>query len=955
MGRLAAFAAAAGFWSPVATLAQTGTTTPPVERRERVEVTGSRLVALDVESASPIHTITAEEIKSEGYPSIEMILNNFPQVVADQGSRVSNGATGTSTVNLRGLLPGRSLVLVNGRRLLSGSPFILAADLNQIPTHLVSRIEIFTGGASAVHGSDAIAGVVNIILKDRFEGVEGTVAYDFYNHRQKNDFMAGLVQSAGYALPGDKRSDGETTSATLTLGGNFAGDKGNAAISFRYVDTRALLQSERDYSACALFLLDRGTPAESAGCGGSSVGYPGRFNDITNNRSWTVADATGGVRPWSRTGDLYNYAPWNYFQRPIERNGFNAFTHYEVAPAARVYGEFGFHDDHTVAQLAPSGVFGGLYSIRWENPLLSPQWRARLIFNDADGNPASGPGTSADVVISRRNVEGGGRRYELRHTSHREVVGLKGRFGDNWDYDTFFQTAKVIASERAAAGFSISRLARAIDVVSDPRTGAPVCASVVNGSDPACIPYNVWTLNGVNQQALDYLELPASRQGFTSQSLLSAMVRGDLERYGGRLPWAKDPIEVAFGVERRSDKMDLSPDAAYMSGDLAGQGGTEPPVKGGVVVREIFGEVRVPVVESLDLSGSYRYSDYSSGVNSNTFGVGFNAAPHRALRLRGSWQRAVRAANLKELFQPEVRSSWGNEVDPCEGSAPTASREQCANTGVTAGQYGRIPITPDGVGGYPAIEGGNPALHPETANTLTLGFALMPSKDFSATLDYFDIRIDDYINGGTPEESFKRCLQTGDPVHCSRITRDPVLGTLWMEGAKVVAINQNIGHVRVTGLDLAFTWRYGSLVDVSGIGTWLKRSDVQIYRGAETLRCAGVVSGDCFEPRPRWRHRIRAAWQLPWSVELATTWRYIHSMHEVGVTGGDLEAVNYFDLALSWAIDRRLTIRAGVNNVTDRDPPLLTPTNAGIANGNTFPQTYDGLGRHVFVSLNAKF
>lgn len=952
-GRFAA--AAAATWaslSPPTSLAQSSAG-EPVQSRDRIEVTGSRLVKLDVESASPIHTITAEEIRSEGYPSIEMILNNFPQIVADQGSRVSNGATGTSTVNLRGLLPGRTLVLVNGRRLLSGSPFILAADLNQIPAHLVARIEIFTGGASAVHGSDAIAGVVNIILKDRFEGVEGTVGYDFYNHRQKNDYMKALLEAAGYPVPSDKRHDGETTSATLTLGGNFAGDKGNAAMSFRYMDTKALLQSERDYSACALTLFDRGKPEEFAACGGSSVGYPGRFTDISNNRAWTVADAAGGVRAWNPRTDFYNFAPWNYFQRPIERNGFNAFMHYDVAPAARVYGELGFHDDHTVAQLAPSGSFFLLFPIRWENPLLSAQWRSRLNFFDADGNPATGPGTTADVVISRRNVEGGGRRYELRHTSHREVVGLKGRFAESWDYDAFYQSARVVASEQATGAISMSRLARAIDVVSDPRTGAPACQSVVNGSDPACVPYDVWRLDGVGQQALDYLQVPASRQGFTSQSLLSAVVRGDLDAYGGRLPWAKDPIEVAFGMERRSDKMDLRPDAAYSSGDLAGQGGNDPPVNGGVVVKEIFAEARVPALESLDLSGSFRYSDYSSGVSSNTWGVGFNAVPHRTVRLRGSWQRAVRAANLAELFQPEVQGGWFVE-DPCQGAAPTATREQCARTGVTASQYGRVPVVPDDLG-YPAIFGGNPALTPETANTLTLGIALTPSKNFSATLDYFDIRIDDYILDGTPELSFDRCLQTGDPVHCSRITRDPVLGTLWMEGAQVVATKQNIGYVRVTGMDLAFTYRYGSLVDVSGIGTWLKRSDFQVYRGGEVLHCAGTVSGDCFEPRPHWRHRIRAAWQLPWSMELATTWRYIHSMKDTGDAGGEIPAANYFDLSLSWAIDKRLTLRAGINNVADRDPPLVTTNSGGISNGNTFPQTYDGLGRYVFVSLNAKF
>src|SRR5688572_22229105 len=211
-----------------------------VEKGERIEVTGSRIAAPEVQSTSPIAVVTAAEIKAEGYPSLEHILNNLPQLVASQGSRVSSGATGTATASLRGLFPERTLVLVNGKRLPAGSPYILAPDLNQIPVHLISRIEILTGGASAVYGSDAIAGVINIILDDQFEGVRGEVAYDFYNHRQKHGLMGALLRESGYELPPDKPRDGATTSVNLTMGGNFANDKGNAVVSFAYVKSDAL-------------------------------------------------------------------------------------------------------------------------------------------------------------------------------------------------------------------------------------------------------------------------------------------------------------------------------------------------------------------------------------------------------------------------------------------------------------------------------------------------------------------------------------------------------------------------------------------------------------------------------------------------------------------------------------------------------------------------------------------
>jgi iron complex outermembrane recepter protein len=947
-------AAAIALMLPIAALAQ-APADPAADRKERIEVTGSRIVTSDVDSASPIAIIHAEEIKGEGYGTLELILNNFPQLVADQGSRISNGASGTSTVNLRGLLPSRTLVLVNGRRLLSGSPFLLAPDINQIPVHLISRIELLTGGASAVHGSDAIAGVVNVILKDRFEGVEGSVAYDFYNHQQHNARMTELLQAAGHPVPGDKGRDGATTVATLTLGGNFAGDKGNAAVSFRYVRSAALLQSDRDYSACALTIVNFGTPAQREACGGSNTSFPGLFFDVGSGRRQTVADAAGNVRPWTQR-DLYNYGPSNYYTRPIERYGVNVFAHYDLSARTRVYSEFGFHDDNTVAQIAPSGLFGVFATVRHDNPLLSEAWRSALTFLNPDGTPGSGPGAAADVVILRRSVEGGGRRSQLRHTSYRELAGMKGAFFGPWDYDVFLQSAKVVSSEGSTRDFSLGRSARALDVVRHPSTGAPVCRSVLDGTDPACVPYDIWRLGGVTPEALAYIEAQALRLGNTSQTLFSASMRGELAGYGLRSPWTSESPELALGFERRSDRVSLKPDAAFASGDLAGSSGNSPPIEGNVNVKEVFAELRFPVLDALALTGSYRYSDYSLGAKTDTFGVGFNAVPTNALRLRGSFQRAIRAANLNELFEPEVFSEWGftQEEDPCAGDVPARSLADCQRTGVTASQYGRIPGTPLGIG-FNAVLGGNPRLEPETANTTTLGFALTPTPDFSATLDYFDIRVEDYITGGTPDVTFQRCLDTGDPQLCALIRRDPVLGTLWLNPARVVATNQNIGRVRVTGADVSFNYRFRSLVFISAIGTYTHRFSRENYRGAEADQCAGTFGLGCFEPRPKWRHRVRAAWSAPWGVEVATTWRYLHSVkHTFGVLE-DLKAMNYLDIAASWPISRQLLLRLGVSNVFDRDPPLSATSGTATSNGNTYSMTYDSLGRHLYLSLTARF
>ena len=247
------------------------------EKMERIEVTGSRLpTSSDAETPSPVAIIHAADIRVDGLQSLELVLNNYPQFAADQGTRISNGATGTATANLRALGAQRTLVLVNGRRMPAGSPWALSPDLNQIPPQLIQRVEILTGGASAVYGADALAGVVNFIMNDRFEGVQADVSYAFNNHQQKNEFATNLLEQRGIAVPGDKSMDGEVGSASLTLGGNFAQDKGNAVVSFRYLKSKALEQSERDYSACALGLGRGGT---TAACGGSFAGNPGYFLD----------------------------------------------------------------------------------------------------------------------------------------------------------------------------------------------------------------------------------------------------------------------------------------------------------------------------------------------------------------------------------------------------------------------------------------------------------------------------------------------------------------------------------------------------------------------------------------------------------------------------------------------------------------------------------------------------
>lgn len=937
------------------------------QQAERVEITGSRFKTTETEGTSPVISLSAETIKVEAVRNVEALLNNLPQVFADYGAQVSNGASGTATVNLRNLGADRTLVLVNGRRLPAGSPRLNASDLNQIPVSLIKRVDVLTGGASAVYGADAVGGVINFVMNDRFQGLQLELNHQFYNHQQGNPNDVNAALSArNYPIPGDKDADGDVTDFSLTMGGNFAGNKGNAAVYFGYKKEKALLQSERDFSSCAF-----GTAGNAFTCGGSGTSFPGRF--VTDNGGFTVADANGNTRPYVAARDAYNFGPLNYFQRPSDRFAVAAFTRYDISDMARVYLEANFHDDRTVAQIAPSGLFGfdasGANAVRYENPLLSDAWRAAL--------GLTAPGQTADALIFRRNVEGGGRQDDIRHTSFRIVTGVKGDIGPV-SYDVFAQTGRVVYQETYKNDFSIARTARAMDVVTDPATGRAVCRTALDGTDPNCVPYNIWRLGGVTPEALAYLQTPGFQKGFTSQSVIGGNVSIDLGQYGIKLPTAQNGIGLVFGAERRSEKLDLSVDSAFSTGDLAGQGGPTLSVGGQYSVKDVFTEVRVPLMERkpfaelLSLSASYRYSDYSTGNSSDTYGLGVEYAPVKAVKLRTSLQRAVRSPNVIDLFTPQGLGLWNLDNDPC-GPKKTATLEECLRTGLTAAQYG-AELLDSPAGQFNTITGGNTALKPETSDSLTLGMVFSPSRDLDITVDYFNIKVKGGIGTVPQETTLDKCLKTGDPVFCSLVKRDS-RGTLWATPAGYVsAQNANLGRESTTGFDIGANYRakLGGMgqLDLSFIGTLLNKYETEPVPGDGTYDCAGLFGNTCGTVTtgvlPKWRHKLRTTWSTPFKTDLTFTWRHVSSVkHETSsanpLLNGTVDPVmakfpsmNYFDIAAKYDVTKNLSLRLAINNLFDKDPPLAV-TGAPFGNGNTYPVMYDALGRRISLNLTASF
>ena len=333
------------------------------ETLEEVVVTGSRIATdPNLVTSSPVTQIKAEQIGFRGITRVEDLLNDLPQIFGSNSSNESNGATGTATVDLRGLTPARTLVLTNGHRMGFGDVFELAPDINQVPASLIERVEVLTGGASSTYGSDAVAGVVNFIMKQDFEGVQVDYQYSGNQHDQGNGEVQAAIDALGFEQPDSSVWDGDTHNVTLTMGVNSPDGKGNITAYIGYRDIGAVFQADRDFSACAL------NGDEAISCGGSSTIPTGRITDFA-----TFDYTVSGTNFVDRNGLLYNYGPLNYFQRPDERYTAGAFGHYEVNNHLEAYTEFQFMDDHSLAQIAPSGNFFSTSTLNCDNPLLSAQ------------------------------------------------------------------------------------------------------------------------------------------------------------------------------------------------------------------------------------------------------------------------------------------------------------------------------------------------------------------------------------------------------------------------------------------------------------------------------------------------------------------------------------------------------------------------------------------------------
>lgn len=906
---------------------------------EEVMVTGSRLRSVDgFGQTSPVTVVGMDDIDATGYTRIEDILNSLPSIEAAQNSFISNGATGTASIDLRGLGSNRTLVLMNGRRMQPGGVATEAPDVNQIPTSMIERVEVLTGGASATYGADAVAGVVNFIMR-RINGVEVSVGGSGYQHDNDNKFIQDLMTDRGFDFPtGSDGIDGKTYTADLAIGSDFADGRGNATVYATWRKGNELRQEARDYSSCAL--SNAGTS-----CGGSANAEVPNFfiapllgpGDIDfDNELFLTLQPDSTLAPFA--GNVYNFAPINHFMRPDERWSGGAIIDFEINEHATPYVEINFAHDSTRAQIAESGTFfAESYELPLSNSTFSEPFRQSLteLFPGVD---------MFSVYVGKRNTEGGPRVNILVHDSFRIVGGVRGAINDNWDYDVSYLQAHTSSSTTYIGDFFGPKVATAVN--------GELCAA-----DSDCTPYNVFTFGGVSRESANALQGVAVQGNQTSVETFTGFVTGDT---GFGL--AAGNISLVGGFEWRKNEYENVSDTLFEEGSLLGQGGPTLSVKGKYDVAEVFTEANIPLLsdapfaQALALDLAYRYSDYSTSGGESSYRAGIDWQVVDMFRVRAGYNRAVRAPNVNELFSPQGLGLWSGQ-DLCAGATPTFTAAQCANTGVTASQYGNITASP--ASQYNAIFGGNPDLDPEEADTITFGIVVNPTDTMTFSVDYWDIDIDNVISGVGPEVTLEQCALFGNL--CENVTRAGN-GSLWQgETGFVVATQINQGNQHWEGIDLAWTWGLDTGIgnfDFNVIGTYMLTKETTPLPDdpSTTFDCVGLVNGSCFAS-PEWRHVASVAYDMNswWSV--TARWRFFDAIEYDGdtdlIASDNLTAQSYFDLNASVRFMENHDITFGVNNVFDKSPPLVGGTLS--TNANSVAGFYDTLGRYLYGNVTLRW
>lgn len=945
---------------------------------DEVIVTGSLIRNPNLTRSAPVAVISGDEIEFQGAGLIEEILREIPGVVPSIGAQVNNGNGGFSYVNLRGLGSNRNLILVDGDRM-APSELNGRFDLNNIPLALIERTDVLTGGASTTYGADAIAGVVNFITKDDFEGFELNTSY-------------GITE----------RGDGQTKRIEATVGGNFDDDKGNAVLSVGYQEVEPVFQGDREASEFVLFYFngDRG---------GSGLGsFNSRFGNVNPTGADNANLTLGGVqddRTFAADFTPFNYAPFNTVQAPFERFNIFAQADYQITDNVEVYTKGLFSRNTVETLIAPSGSFGDSVTVALNHGLLSDAQRNAFCAFDTD--PAVGTytprftqaqcdlaatATSAadpnylevDTQLRRRNVEGGPRISDYTADYFNYSLGFRGDVTENISFDVSGSYGQSQQVQTQKGYWLKSRFRNSL-------LGCPVTTD-------GCVLVDFFGPTGsILDDQVAYLQGGESAITINFDMLqLKGYLNGDT---GFTLPWANDSVNFAVGGEYRKYTGSRESDLLSQGGDLGGAGGAAPNIFGGYDVYEAVGELLIPVTDQITAEAGLRHSIYSvdaadtASYGATTYKAGVNYKPIEDLSVRATYARAVRAPNIAELFAPTNTLLTNLASDPCasvsdagvnNGNVPTgALRDVCIAQGAPAGSIGFIPQPAAGQANYTG--GGNLNLGPETSDSFTIGLVFQPSTvpNLSVTLDYYNITVDNSINQPTPGDAISACFDNLDATSaaCQGIGRSPIDGSLSGDNAVVSGLPlalSNQGNLATDGVDMVVSYSrdIGKFNWASNLsGNWTNSSTFQALTDVSLDReCVGLYSPNCASIQPEvsfnWRNTVSID-----KIDVSLNWRFlsgneyedrINDTAFVGVPeGGNLgeqdfnetPAYNLFDLSVRYRIVENVTLTGGVSNLFDKDAPLTGAFigATGFNSANTYPSTYDAIGRRFNIAAKVKF
>ena len=963
---------------------------------ESIVVTGSRIARPEIAFANPVESFSANTIIQSGKTNLTDLLVESPALIgsvtgeSNSGSNTLNGGVGVNLLDLRNLGTARTLVLVNGRRHVNAFPGENSVDINTIPIDLIERVDVLTGGVSAIYGADGVSGVVNFVLKRSFEGLSAR----------------GQVGISGQGDAGNRFG-------SIVAGKNFSGGRGNITAAYEYSLSDRFSQRDRRFTGDPAknfqllrdpadfpddptrpdrILFNNVSWADSAPNGAVDLNGDGVIDFDGNGRPYdtgTFLPGTGG-RAVNSTSNTPTAGYFGDFAPRLERHNVNLLGSFEISPAARLYAEGKYVHINAFTQIQPSFDFGTFLTP--DNVFLQQRFGEAA----ADG-----------AFVNRDNFDLGVSTQTASRNTYRGVIGIDGSLtsgerSGNLRYDVSYVYGRATSVVTSGNQRLTDRYFAALDAVTGPdgRTtcridlpgesiidpnnyagvalinGVPVSGAPLSFKPGECVPITILGYGETSKAGHDFVFVDDVTRASSTQHVVSASLTGDLG-FLFKLPGG--PVGFALGVEYRKESTRSTP-SAFTQGGFFDGGAQVLPSGGSFDVKEVFGEVNLPLLsgerfaENLSVGGALRYSNYSTIGSTVTWKVDGTYAPIRDIAFRGTYSKAVRAPNITELFSP-LQGTMAFLDDPCdptfiaEGTQYRAANCVAALTaaGLTPAQIAAFsPATdPKQSTSQPGLQGGNPSLRQETAKTWTAGVVLRPSfvPGLAVTADWYDIKITDAINTPDVNDVFKLCVDQPslDNVFCRSFTRSGSTGFI----NSFVVATQNVAAFTTSGLEISVNYRFRPSPE------WGSFNFRLIGGYLNDLTFVATVGGVPEQERNRtYRPQYVGSLDLTWikgpiSINYGLNWqgktqRFTTIQLAAQPDISDPKFFKYgerweHDIQVSYDVEDRFTIYGGINNFTNQQPDVAAGADNNAGNGSSnagYPVS--AVGRYFFVGAKIK-